>query len=281
MKENQQKRANAVVSASFGTDKSQPLRIAELTGRSLAEVVSQLLYKIESLQSHLLGNFSNIEEALIKQAESTKILKSDLNLQAENSKMKENNLLSEIDLLKMQINKLENNMRSEDIKNNRRYDEIIIKLKEEHMAELNRIQDNQDRALKDLNEQHFAEQKEMETRLIQANANNRKTDEQNEYISKLENVIRIMRERLKEFYDKQRPLQTSWKEEDCRTDVEEVLYTDFALHHANKLSNDNKWLVEKLEDFGKENEKLKEKLSKSLAVPSPQFLKEVNFLSYM
>ncbi len=259
-----------------GVEKSQSLRLGELSGKSLSEIGSQMLYKTESVQNKLLSNLSIIEEGLAKYAETVRGMRSDLTTLGESAKIKEVSLMNELDLMRKQLAKVEGNMRDEDIRANKRYDEAIIRVKEEHMQEINRLRESHQKAIKELNELHYAEQKEVESKLVHVSADSKKMEELNEYTARLENVMRSLREKLKEYYDKQRPLQTSWKDEDAHTDVEEVLYMEFALYSANKFGTDNKWLVERLAEFGKDNEKLKESLSKAMTVPNPQFLKDVS-----
>ena len=276
LKEYQQKRPYSALTSHFGTDKSQPLRMAELSGKSLSDLASQFLYKIESFQGKLGQGMGSIEEALIKQGESLKLLKNELALLNESARAKESNLMSEVDGLRQQLAKAEGDLRAEDLKAVHRLEDTIAKLKEEHRLELARIQEGHRKSISELNDLRFSEQKALETKLMQAATHGSKLDELNEYTARLETVMRAMREKLKEFYDKQRPLQSSWKEEESRTEVEEILYTEFVLHCAAKLSNDNKWLVERLAEFGKENELLKENLAKSLTIPNQEIIKEVN-----
>ncbi len=275
LKEYQQKRPYSALTSHLATDKSQPLRIAELSSKSLADLASQFLYKLEGLQSKLALSLGGLEDSLVKLGDTAKSLRAELALLHETSRTKESNLMAEVDVLRKQLSKVEGEIRSEGLKANRRLEDTILQLKEEHRVQLGQIQEAHHKALNELNDLRFAEQKALETKLMQASTHGNKLDELNEYTTRLETVLRAMREKLKDFYDKQRPLQTSWKEEDSHTEVEEILYTEFVLHCASKLGNDNKWLVERLAEFGKENELLKDNLSKSLSLPNQDVIKEV------
>jgi len=270
LKEYQIKKASMIP-----TEKSQSLKLAELTTKSLPEIGSQMLYKTELAQNRILSIFDTIEDISTKYEAQIKGLKNELEITVESAKVKEQNLMAEVELLRKQLSKLELNSRSEDIKNTRRYDDVVLRLKEEHIQEITRLKESNQKAIKELNDLHLNEIKDLEGKINQFKEEDKKSEELTEYVAKLENVMRTIREKLKVHYDKQRPLQTTWKDEDAKTDVEEILYTEFVLYCANKLGTDNKWLVERLAEFGKENEKLKENLSKAISAPDPQFFKEL------
>ena len=70
LKDYQQKKA-----MSIPTEKSQSLKITELTSKSLPELGSQMLYKVEISQNKILSTLDNIEDSIIKQEGIIKALK--------------------------------------------------------------------------------------------------------------------------------------------------------------------------------------------------------------
>eukprot|EP00826_Nyctotherus_ovalis_P028407 TRINITY_DN22447_c0_g1_i1.p1 TRINITY_DN22447_c0_g1~~TRINITY_DN22447_c0_g1_i1.p1 ORF type:complete len:303 (-),score=76.43 TRINITY_DN22447_c0_g1_i1:39-947(-) len=84
-------------------------------------------------------------------------------------------------------------------------------------------------------------------------------------ISTLEKIISTINGRLKSYYE------TSAKEKIASETLDDTLgCTEVVIEHMKKLENDNQWLVEKLAEFGKENEALKK------TAVSPEVLKEIS-----
>lgn len=213
----------------------------------LSEAVSQMLYKSELAKSKVLSTM--------------KALRSELEMQGESYRIKEGKLVAEMEILHSQINKLGDGIGAEVMKVRNDYDSLLARLKEQHEQEL-------------LNLHHTIDELKgqcsvvTEEKSFQTSEQHKKDVE--DYMEKLEHVVIAMRERLKAYYEIQRPLQTSWKEEDADTEVEEILYTEFVLYCANKYEADGKWLNEQMEILEKENKQLKE-----IAVASPQALQKV------
>eukprot|EP00826_Nyctotherus_ovalis_P014433 TRINITY_DN14027_c0_g1_i1.p2 TRINITY_DN14027_c0_g1~~TRINITY_DN14027_c0_g1_i1.p2 ORF type:complete len:398 (-),score=101.80 TRINITY_DN14027_c0_g1_i1:1581-2774(-) len=216
----------------------------------LSEMISQMLYKSELDKNKVLGTM--------------KALRNELEMQSESYRIKEGKLVAEMEILHNQISKLDDGIAAEVMKVRNDYDNLLAKLKEQHEQELLNLHHTID----DLRNQCsvITEEKSFQT------GEQHKADIE-DYMEKLEHVVIAMRERLKAYYEIQRPLQTSWKEEDADTEIEEILYTEFVLYCANKYEADGKWLNEQMEILEKENKQLKE-----IAVASPQTLQKVRFL---
>ena len=211
------------------------------------------------------------EDSINKYENLIKNLKNELGSVNETYRTKEIKLLSELEIVRQQFSKLESNINSEGNRNTQGFNDIVMKLKNDHTNELNNLREEHQRKIHQLKLEHLSSLKDMESQILLSRSEDSKTTELNGYISKLEFVIKEIRERLKAYYEMQKPLHEEWKGEDD-INIEEVLYTEFIVYTANKYAGDNKWLTEKLAELQRENQ------NKSESEPSIQIFNEVIFI---
>jgi len=236
--------------------------------------LSQFLYSTETLQNKLVSGLSKLEDEIIKTTETYNAMKSDMEQILSNAAEKEQNLLKEIEDLKNKISKSETdiNIKTTEIEN--KYSKLLEQEKTAHSNELESIRQKSKSEIETLNKAHSAEISEYEKRLESLLENKQKGDESINYY---ENLMNTISNKLKEYYETHKDKQTSWKEEENQEIPLEIIYTDFILHQVNKWESDNKWLVERLAEFGKENERLTELAKGAIKVTSPELVQNVFF----
>jgi len=207
----------------------------------VGDKVSQMFYRAEIIQNKAINLIESFNNLINKQETTIRNLKNELEAQNEASNIKEGKLLAEIRILKDERNKIGDIVSLEVMKVRRDYDNLIERLKEQYNKELDQLNDREEKVYRGNME---------------------------EYVDKLERVVIAIRERLKTYYDIQRPLQVSWKEEDANTEIEEIMYTEFVLYCANKYESDNKYLAGRLSILEKGQ-------LKDIPVPSPLIVDKV------
>ena len=119
------------------------------------------------------------------------------------------------------------------------------KLKDSYKSEAALLTSNAKIKEKQITEAHAAEIHTFESTV----------DKNKAKILELEKSIQTINGKLKVFYETHRDDQGTIG--NSPKPVNDSTYADLVVNHAQKLSTDNQWLVEKLEEFGKENEDLK------------------------
>jgi hypothetical protein len=240
--------------ASIVGNSEKELRMTELfTNTSIQEVATQVTYKTELMQSQLLTLLSSFEDYINKYERTIKDLQRELDLVNTSFRNKEAKFTSEIELLHTQLIRLEAHINAEKIKTTQSNNTLV---REEFESEIAEVHEMYKKQIEDLKRHYITDLKSIETSFLQGT-----NEDMVDYIQKLEQVIRVINERLKSYYDIQRPLQSSWRDEDAGTDVKEVLYAAFVTYCANKYESDAKWLSERLQQCEKDNEKLKERVN--------------------
>eukprot|EP01022_Parablepharisma_sp_SALTPOND_P013669 TRINITY_DN1835_c0_g1_i1.p3 TRINITY_DN1835_c0_g1~~TRINITY_DN1835_c0_g1_i1.p3 ORF type:complete len:275 (+),score=62.43 TRINITY_DN1835_c0_g1_i1:520-1344(+) len=260
-------------SLASSSDKTQPLRITELSSKSLPEAMSSFVYSVETFQNKLVTELSKLEDEVIKNCETYNAVKTDMDVVLSNSREKDQALTVEIELLQKRMQEIETEANAKVSSIEQQYEELINKMKEENTVEISALHEFNKKYIEELNATHLAETEEYEKKLAELIASREKLED---HAINIENVLNTVKYRLKEYYDSHVHLQSSWKEQ--VSDTEEILYTDFVLHQVNKWENDNKWLVERLAEFGKENERLNEALKGCVKVSSIELVENVLFV---
>eukprot|EP00826_Nyctotherus_ovalis_P046135 TRINITY_DN5180_c0_g1_i10.p1 TRINITY_DN5180_c0_g1~~TRINITY_DN5180_c0_g1_i10.p1 ORF type:complete len:458 (-),score=80.30 TRINITY_DN5180_c0_g1_i10:215-1471(-) len=257
--------------ASIMENDEKGLKMSELfSGTLLQETVSQSIYKAELMHSQSLSFLDTLQDSISKHKSTVKGLNSELDLMNEAFRSKEAKFTSEIELLHKQLIRLEANINSEKIKASSQSDSIFMRKGLD--ADSLQLHESYKRQIEDLNRQHSEELKSMEMNLLLG----RDEDKKAKYVERLEYVVRSMHEKLKAYYDIQRPLQSAWKDEDADTHIEEIFYAAFAIYCANKYEADCKWLSQRLQQCDKDNKVLQERANYG---PSAQLFNKVCFYS--
>lgn len=250
---------------------AQPSRLTELS----TDNFSQSTYKAELSQTKLLAIFDTVEDAISQYVASVKSLKSELSSASDASVLRERQLHARAENLQQQVSKLESEVRSVEVKAARQCEDVAKRIQNEHSIEVSTLRELYDKKVEGLQSSHLAEKKALEKKVAQARAEGQNSEELCDYVARLEEAIRAIRERLKAYYDYQKPLESGWKDEFASTDIQEILYTEFVIFNANKNAADNKRLTEQLAECTRELEQLRNKLDKAIMAPNPQFFKEV------
>jgi len=253
------------------TNQSQTLRITELS----PDAFSQGIYKIELSQNKILTIFDTIEDAINQYSASIKSLKAEISSINESNAIRERQLIAKTESLHQQVTRLENEIRNIETRAARQCDDLAKQLHNEYNQEINKLRGLHEKEIEILENEHLADKKIWEKKLVQVRNEGQKSDELCDYVGRLEEVIRAIRERLKAYYDYQRPLESTWKDEFANTEIQEILYTEFVIFSANKHAADNKRLIEQLAECNRELEELRDKLDKAIMPPNPNFFKEV------
>jgi hypothetical protein len=135
---------------------------------------------------------------------------------------------------------------------------------------MSRLQEQHEATINELNKMHTTTEKRLHEKLASLTPSETLKAQLLELesdVSKSKDMLMEIESKLKPIYEKQESMHSPWKKqkvEEERNYINYVtLYADFAVYLINKLNNDNKWLVDRLAEFGKENERLKTMIDQS------------------
>ena len=142
---------------------------------------------------------------------------------------------------------------------------------------MNRIQEAHDKTIIELNEIHFDNEKRLQSKVHNLIGTDNEIDMLKAKLLREQEALKYIKEKLYSIYEKHIiASQNTWNpENNANYTAEEMKWLDFINYQITKLTNDNKWLVDRLAEFGKENEELKENIQEGNFNKQKNLLQEV------
>lgn len=255
-------------------EKNEPLKLSDLTDVSV-DYIRKFTGKVDELNETFIQSFKIIAENLSKSSNLLSSISQDFKLSSQDYNQKELKLLGEIELLKKENIYQEENHKREFLKAQLVFEEKLKISGESHKVEMIKIEESYQKLLKEKDSLKNSLEMKIESLIQNTTHNEFQNESLINLIKEKESLLSRIKVRCKEISESQSYTQTNWKMEELRNEPEEIKYIELIIYQLTKLSNDNSWLVERLAEFGKENEKIKQEnleFSKKINLP---LIKEV------
>ena len=255
-------------------EKNEPLKLSDLTDVSV-DYIRKFTGKVDELNETFIQSLKIIAENLSKSSNLLSSISQDFKLSSQDYNQKELKLLGEIELLKKENIYQEENHKREFLKAQLVFEEKLKISGESHKVEMIKIEESYQKLLKEKDSLKNSLEMKIESLIQNTTHNEFQNESLINLIKEKESLLSRIKVRCKEISESQSYTQTNWKMEELRNEPEEIKYIELIIYQLTKLSNDNSWLVERLAEFGKENEKIKQEnleFSKKINLP---LIKEV------